>query len=308
MIDVTLIGTAALAPIPERALTSALLTCEGHSVLFDCGEGTQSAARKAGVSLMKTDIIALTHYHGDHIFGIPGLMQTMFSAGRTETLYFAGPEGLADVIATFMKLAGALSYDVGLIEIPADGLRLCELVEGWPKAAMLTSFPTKHRCRSQGYSFTLSRAGKFSTERAEALGVPLKQWRTLQNGISVEVNGKMILPEQVLGEPRKGLKVVFTGDTAMCDSLIEGAKGADLMICEATYGENEQAELAVERGHMNFAQAAMTAKRAGVKELWLSHYSQIITRPSAYLPNAEKIFPASKCGYDGLSKTLNFDS
>ena len=307
MIDVTLIGTAALAPIPERALTSALLTCGGHSILFDCGEGTQSAARKAGVSLMKTDIIALTHYHGDHIFGIPGLMQTMFSAGRTETLYFAGPEGLADVISSFMKLIGPLTYDVALIEVPEDGLKLSEVIDGWPKAARLSSFPTKHRCVSQGYSFTLSRAGKFSPEKAEALGVPLKQWRVLQNGASVEVEGRTVLPEQVLGEPRKGLKVIFTGDTAFCGSVIEAAKGADLMICDSTYGENEQAGLAVERGHMNFSQAAMTASSAGVKELWLSHYSQMITRPNVYLPNALEIFGNAVCGYDGLSKTLRFE-
>ena len=125
MIDVTLIGTAALAPIPERALSSMFLTCGGHSVLFDCGEGTQSAARKAGVSLMKTDMIAITHYHGDHIFGVPGLLQTMYSAGRTEPIYIAGPEGLREVMSLMMSLTGELGFDVVLAEIPADGLRLC---------------------------------------------------------------------------------------------------------------------------------------------------------------------------------------
>lgn len=306
MVDVTLIGTAALAPIPERALSSALLTCGGRSVLFDCGEGTQSAARKSGVSLMKTDIIAITHYHGDHIFGIPGLLQTMYSAGRTEPIYFAGPEGLHGVMYHLLTLAGELSYDVGLVEIPADGLRLCELADGWPREAVLSAFPTKHRCVAQGYSFELGRAGKFNPERARELGVPLKLWRELQAGRTVVVDGREILPGHVMGERRRGIKVVFTGDTAMCESLVDGARGADLMICEATYAEDEHAEKAIARGHMNFAHAAETARLAGVRRLWLTHYSQSVMNPEAFLTNATRIFQETVCGHDGMSATLGF--
>lgn len=308
MIDVKLLGTAALAPIPERALSCALLTCGGHSVLFDCGEGTQSAARKSGVSLMKIDIIALTHYHGDHIFGLPGLLQTMFSAGRTETLYITGPEGLYEVMTLIMKLTGALSFDVEIFETPSEGLRLCEMISGWPDEAVLSSFATKHRCRSQGYSFTLGRAGRFNPDRAQALNVPVKLWRELQKGNTVFVEGREILPDMVLGERRKGLKVVFTGDTAMCDSMIEASKGADLLICDATYGDEEHREIAIERGHMNFSQAAMTAKKSGVKTLWLTHYSQSVTKPEYFLHNAKKIFDNAVCGYDGMSAELRFDS
>ncbi|MBQ7192976.1 MAG: ribonuclease Z [Synergistaceae bacterium] len=306
MIDVTLIGTAALAPIPERALSCALLTCSGHSILFDCGEGTQSAARRAGVSLMKTDVIALTHYHGDHIFGIPGLLQTMFSMGRTETLYFAGPSGLTEVMSLILRLTGELPYDVGLVEIPSGGLRLHELVDGWPSESLLEAFPTRHRCASQGYSFTLGRAGKFNPSKAQELGVPLKLWSVLQKGESVFFDGKEIKPKQVLGERRKGLKVVFTGDTAMCNSLIEASKDADLLICDATYGDEAHAETAAERGHMSFQQAAKCASLASVQALWLTHYSQIVTRPSVFLPKAQEIFPNTICGHDGMSVTLSF--
>ncbi len=308
MIDVTLIGTAALAPIPGRALSCAFLTCGGHSVLFDCGEGTQSAARRAGVSLMKTDIIALTHYHGDHIFGIPGLLQTMFSAGRTEPIYIAGPEGLFDVMSLILGLTGTLPFDVRLFEIPSDGLRLCEMINGWPYEALLSSFPVKHRCIAQGYSFTLNRAGKFNPSKAQELGVPVSMWRILQKGESVFVDGKEIQPSQVLGEKRRGLKVVFTGDTAMCDSLVNASKGADLLICDSTYGDDSRAEIAAERGHMTFSHAAETAKTAGVKKLWLTHYSQTVTNPEIFLPNAQRIFPDSICGYDGMSAELRFDS
>lgn len=306
MIDITLLGTSALIPLPERALTAMLLACGGHSILFDCGEGTQSAARKAGANPLKVDMIALTHYHGDHIFGMPGLLQTMCSMGRTETLYITGPEGLKTELEPILKLVGWTSYEIMLIEMPAEGLPLSQLVNGWPDGAKLSAFPTEHRVPSQGYCFTLSRAGKFMPQKARELGLPTNVWGLLQKGQSVQVGDKTILPAQVMGEARKGLKVVFSGDTAMCESLTCAAKDADLLISEATYGENEQAQLAAEHGHMNFAQAAQTAAAADVKELWLSHYSQMIEDPHLYLANATSIFANTKCGQDGMQATLQF--
>lgn len=309
MIDITLIGTAALFPTPERALTSVFLTCGGHSILFDCGEGTQSAARKAGVNFMKTDLIALTHYHGDHILGLPGLLQTMSNMKRTEILYITGPEGLQEELKTILKLARRTFYPIEPIEIPADGLKLSEFIRGWASEARLTAFKTEHCVPSQGYSFTLGRAGKFMPQTAEKLGVPVNQWGLLQKGQSVQVGDEIILPEQVLGEPRRGLKFVFTGDTAFCDNLITAAEGADLLISEATYGELDQAPHAIEHGrHMTFAQAAQVAKQAGVKQLWLAHYSQMIMNPQDYLRNATDIFPNTVCGKDGLSTTLHFEN
>lgn len=308
MIDITLIGTAALLPLPARALTAVFLSCGGHSILFDCGEGTQSAARKAGVSLMRTDIIALTHYHGDHIFGLPGLLQTMMSMERAEEpLYIVGPAGLEEAMAPILTLVGRTPYEIKLFEIPAEGLRLSELISGWSEAAKLSAFKTEHRVSSQGYVFTLERAGKFNPERAKELGVPLNLWKVLQRGQSVQVGGEIILPEQVLGAPRKGIKFVFTGDTSACESLIAAAAGADLLICEGTYGENEQGEMALEYGHMNFAQAAAVAKNANAAELWLAHYSQMIVDPNQYLPNATAIFANTICGRDGMTKTLKFE-
>lgn len=307
MIDVTLLGTSALVPLPERALTAVHLVSGGHSILFDCGEGTQSAARKAGVSLIKTDIIALTHYHGDHIFGLPGLLQTMNSLGRLEPLYIIGPEGLEKELAPILTLAGWLAYGLRLVEIPMEGVELNTLTKGWPDKARLIPFATEHRIVSQGYVFELPRAGKFMPEKAKAQGVPTNQWKYLQKGESVRLEDVTILPEMVMGPPRKGLKVVFSGDTAACDALVEAARGADLLICEGTYGEKEQAQLALDHGHMNFAQAAQVAAKAEARRLWLAHYSQMIENPEEYLPNAREYFPEAECGVDGKQITLQFE-
>ena len=306
MIDITLLGTAALAPLPGRALTAALLTVSGRSILFDCGEGTQSAARKAHVSLMKCDLIALTHYHGDHIFGLPGLMQTLDTLGRTDPLYLTGPKGLEKALAPILALVGWVNYPIELIEC-GPSLNLADLNTAWPREATLAPFRTEHRVASQGYAFTLSRAGRFMPEQAEALGVPKRLWGRLQSGEVVEVEGTEILPEQVLGKPRRGLKFAFTGDTRACPSLVEGARGADLLIAEATYGENEQAELACEHGHMTFSQAARMARQADVRELWLAHYSQMVYDPAQYLENATEHFENTVCGRDGMRCTLAFE-
>ena len=307
MIDITLLGTASLMPIPERALTSVFLSCGGRSVLFDCGEGTQTAARKAGVSLMKTDIIALSHYHGDHIFGLPGLFQTMFSMGRTEPLYITGPDGLMSALEPILTLTGFTSFKIIPFRLPREGLYLSELLGGRADGAKLTPFKTEHRVPSQGYAFTLDRAGRFMPDKAEALGVPRTEWKTLQRGRSVTVDGAEITPDMVLGEARQGLKFVFSGDTAACKSLINASKNADLLVCDATYAENEQAELAFEHGHMNFAQAASTALQAGTKRLWLCHYSQMIEEPTDYLENARGVFSRAECGVDGMKIQLRFE-
>jgi len=306
MIDVTLLGTAALMPIPDRALTAATLTCGGRTILFDCGEGTQTAARRAGVSLMKADVIALTHYHGDHIFGLPGLMQTMEVLGRTQPLTLVGPGGLHEAMRPILELVGHTGYPVRLAELPQAGVALAELSPGWPELARLIPFPTRHRVISQGYCFTLGRTGRFLPDRARALGVPVNQWGLLQRGRGVRVGDAEIQPSEVMGPPRRGLKVAFTGDTALFDGLAEAVAGADLLISEATYGENDQAQLAREHGHMTFAQAARVARRAGVKRLWLAHYSQMVEDPLLYLPDAVAVFEGAVCGEDGLSVTLRF--
>ena len=307
MIDITLLGTSALMPLPERALTAAVLSCGGRSLLLDCGEGTQIAVRRAGVSLMKADAFALTHMHGDHIFGIPGLLQTLGIQGRTEPLRLICPAGQEPTVALLLRLAEPLPFPVSAMALPPEGIALSALHPGWPDGARLTAFPTRHRVPSQGYAFTLDRAGRFLADQARALGVPVPLWRALQRGQRVEFDGRVIEPSEVLGPARRGLKVVFSGDTTACPELEDAARDADLLISEATYGEAEQAEMATEHGHMCFTQAAALAARAHVKRLWLAHFSQRVEDPALYLPLAQALFPAAVCGEDGMSMKLGFD-
>lgn len=191
MLTITLLGTAATMPLPDRALSAAFAACGGHGLLWDCGEGTQAAAHRAGVNLMRADAICLTHYHGDHIFGLPGLLQTLGAQGRTRPLALLGPEGLPDIWAAVRALTGPLPYPVKpQVLMPGQPLALDALSEGWPAGARLVPFATKHRVKSLGYRLELPRAGKFSPEQAQALGVPVQQWKLLQKGQSVAVEGR----------------------------------------------------------------------------------------------------------------------
>ena len=303
MIDITLIGTAALHPLPGRALTAALLSCGGHAILFDCGEGTQSAARAAGVNALGVDMIALTHYHGDHTFGLPGLLQTMNVQGRAAPLVITGPGDLKQALAPILALVGWTAYPIALVPMPGEGLRL----PGWPDGARLSAFPTRHTVPSQGYVFELARAGRFDPERARALNVPQALWKTLQRGEKVNVGNRQVEPREVMGPPRKGIKFVFSGDTRPCERLVEAARDADLFICEATFADDAQAEAANRHGHTLFSQAGEMAARAGAKRLWLAHYSHMVEDPPAALLQAQARFPRAECGEDGKRITLRFE-
>ena len=306
MVQATLIGTAATMPLPDRALAAAAIGAQGRLILLDCGEGTQTAARKARVSLLKIDLIALTHYHGDHIFGLPGLMQTMGSLGRTEPVTITGPEGLDAVMAPILALAGELPYEVQTISLPPEGLPLRTLHPSWPQEARLFPVSTRHRVVSQGYRFVLGRPGRFLAERARQLGLPRQLWGTLQHGQPVAWAGRMIQPCEVLGPARRGVTVVYSGDTMPCEALAQAAADADLLICEATYALEEQAEQATAYGHMTFAQAGALAARAGARRLWLTHYSAMIADPQAEAFRAWEHFPGAVCGMDGMGEELSF--
>lgn len=306
MLTITLLGTAATMPLPERALTVALAECGGHSLLFDCGEGTQTAARRAGVNLMKLDAICLTHYHGDHLFGLPGLLQTLGCQGRTRPLFLVGPEGLPQVWDAIRALTGPLPYPIQIQEVGTEPIALKEWKDA-ASGARLLPFRTRHRVPSCGYRLELPRAGRFLPQQAKALGIPVTEWKHLQHGEAVKVDGIIIEPSQVLGKPRKGLSFVFSGDTAPCAALKKAAEGADLFICDATYPEAAQEAQAKQYGHSTFEQGAKIAAEAGAKRFWLAHYSPMITDPEEFLPLAQAIFPAAECGFDGKQIILRYE-
>ena len=265
---------------------------------------------------MRTDVIALTHYHGDHIFGLPGLLQSMNLAERKRPVYIVGPVRAGGTIfqelAPVLTLAGNLDFEIRPLAMPAEGIALAELFPEWPSLARLDCFPTDHRVTSCGYIFSLGRRGRFLVKKALAAGVPKVLWHVLQEGNEVtfedaEGISRSISPEEVLGPDRKGIKVVFSGDTRYCGSLIGAAKDADLLICDSTYGSDDQEETAYEYCHMTFSQAGRTAKLSGAGRLWLTHFSQRMNDPEEFLGSALAEFPEAECGFDGKTLSLDFE-
>lgn len=308
MLDITMIGCGATMPLPGRAVAACAVKHNGRVALLDCGEGTQAAARAAGVSLVRVEAVLLTHYHGDHIFGLPGLLQTMASLGRTAPVRLLGPAaddagGLAHWAGLLLALAGPLPFAVQCVPLPA-AQKTIPLWDG----LSVTAFPMAHRVPCVGYRFDLPRAGRFLAPQAQALGVPRPLWGVLQKGEAVTLaDGRTVTPGQVLGLPRRGLRVVYACDTAPCAAVTAQAADADLLICDGTYADDAEADKAALYGHCTFRQAAQMAADAGVRRLLLTHFGGALTDPAAALPAAQSIYPAAAAAHDGLTLRLVFD-
>lgn len=300
MLDVCLLGTGGMMPLPYRWLTALMTRFNGSHLLIDCGEGTQIAIKEKGWSFKPIDVICFTHYHGDHISGLPGLLLTMGNTDRTEPLTLIGPRGLERVVNSLRVIAPELPFELKFIEI-TEPVQSFE-INGY----RLTAFRVRHNVICYGYTIEIDRAGKFDVERAEAQGIPKQYWRYLQKGDSIELDGKILTPDMVLGAPRKGIKLTYCTDTRPTDSIREHAAGSDLFICEGMYGEKEKASKAVEYKHMTFYEAAALAKDAEVKEMWLTHYSPSLTRPEEFMDEVRDIFPHAVAGKDRMSVELDF--
>ncbi len=301
MFEVCLLGTGGMMPLPHRWLTSLMVRYNGINVLIDCGEGTQVALKEKGWSPKPIDLILFTHFHADHISGLPGMFLTLGNSERTEPVTLVGPKGLKKVVESLLIIAPQLPFEINYIEIDGDSMRFDF------KDFHIDAFKVNHNVTCYGYSISIDRAGRFDSDKAKELNIPLKFWSKLQKGETVEDETGIYSPEMVMGPPRKGIKVTYTTDTRPCKNIPLFAKDSDLFICEGMYGDTEMLEKAKEHKHMTFAEAATMAKEANVQEMWLTHYSPSLFKPKEYIDNARSIFPNSIAAKDGMSADLRYD-
>jgi ribonuclease Z len=303
-LSVCFLGTSAARPTIERGVSALAIIREGETLLFDCGEGTQRQMMRYGVSLTLNDIF-FTHFHGDHLFGVAGLLRTMALQGRTDSLNLWGPRGARRVLNR--------SIDVGIDRLPF-AIEITELSPGDRLdrgAYALAAHEAVHGGASLGYALVEeTRRGRFNPEHARELGIPEGPlWGRLHRGEPVELpDGRVVNPSELVGSPRPGRTIVISGDTRPCEATIDAARGADLLIHEATFGD-EEAERAGETGHSTAREAASVAAQAGVKRLVLTHFSARYSRDAGeLLRQAREVFPESGLARDGMELDVPYDA
>lgn len=300
MLDICLLGTGGMLPLPDRYLTAMLARYNGRKLLIDCGEGTQVTMRMLGWGYKTLDIICFTHYHGDHVTGLPGLLLTLNNTGRTEPLTLIGPPGLRRVVEGLTIVSRDIGFPLEYIELPYEKQSL-QVGDFY-----ITVLPVPHNVKCFAYSIENKRLPKFMVEKAQANEVPQRIWKKLQQGETVELEGKVYTPDMVLGEERKGIKVSYSTDCRPIQQLEELVKDSDLFICEGMYTDDEYFDQVKKHKHMLASEAAKVAKNANAKELWLTHFSPAL--PTAYInvEQAKQIFPNTVAGYDRMTKTIDF--
>ena len=300
MIEAVLLGTGGMLPLPHRWLSNLLLRTNGALTLFDCGEGTQIAWRQTGWSMRRLEAICLSHTHADHVAGLPGLLHAVANADRREPISIFGPPGTAEVVRGLRTIAPYLPYEVQLTELRSG--------ETFPMPGGMTGScqAGEHALPVLAYRAQLPRSRGFLPDRARALGIPIEHWGSLQRGASAAWEGGFASPDEVLGPPRSGLSVVYVTDTRPTPELVTFASEADLLVCEGTYGSDEDAGKALKNRHMTFREAASLARDAAVQRLWITHFSPGLDDPQGFVGNAREVFPDAVVGHDGLSGVLAF--
>lgn len=306
MVDLLLLGCGGGMPMPNRFLSAVLISYKGRKILVDCGEGTQVSMRMANAGFKTIDVICITHIHGDHIVGLPGLLATIGNSGRTEMLTIVGPEGITDTVNKLRVIANWLPYEINIIENPKEIFDIKNEYINWDtKISMLE---LDHSSPCLGYSFYFERQPKFDVKKAMKNNVPKILWNRLQkNAEKITLNGIEYDSKMIFGNERKGIKISMTTDTRPTEGIDKFIENSDYFICEGTYGADEDLSKAIKNKHMTFREAATLAKNGRVKNLLLTHFSTAMNEPEIYLNNAKEIFENTIIGFDRYDVTLNFE-
>lgn len=300
MLDICLPGTGGVIPQENRWLSCCWMEYQGSALLIDCGEGTQIALKKSGCKLSRLDTLLITHFHADHIAGLPGLLLTLGNSGKTTPLTIVGPAGLGQVVSSLMIIAPVLPYPLRIGELAPQEKGAFEIA-----GLQISCLPLSHAIPCFGYGVTVQRKPVFNPHKAEQFGVPKPLYKTLHAGQPVRLeDGRVIEPPMVLDGDRKPIFVCYCTDTQPIAAIADFARGADLLICEGMYGDDGLHEKMEERGHMVFSDSAGLAKKAGANQLWLTHFSPACSNPEESLDCARQIFLNTQAAYDGIRLTL----
>ena len=311
MIDLTLLGCGGGMPMPNRHLSSLMINFSGRKILIDVGEGTQVAIRENKLGFKAIDIILITHAHGDHIVGLPGLLATIGNSGREEPLTIIGPTGINNVINGLSVLFPYLPYELTIEEnikelgftLNKTNLNLSDINKS---EVILKTEELDHSAACLGYSLYFKRRRKFNLEKAIEMKVPKVLWSKLQKEEVVNFEGITYDSSMVLGDERKGIKLSFITDTRPNEKIVNLVYESDLFICEGTYGSDEDINKAIKNKHMTFREAANLAKSSKVNELLLTHFSPAMNEPKDYISNAKEVYNNTVIGEDGMVKALKF--
>lgn len=304
MVEITLLGCGGSMPVPNRYLSSLLINYRGRKILIDCGEGTQVSMKIVNCGFKTIDYICITHLHGDHIIGLPGILSTIGNCGRTEMLTIIGPKGIKEVIDAFRLIVRELPYDINIIENPKEDILVSNNYIN--KDIIISTLEVEHSTPCIAYSFYIKRKAKFDMEKAMKNNVPKILWSKLQNGREIKLEGNIYTKDMVLGQPRKGIKVSFVTDTRPIKEIMDFVDNSDLLVCEGMYGDDCDLERAIKNKHMTFRESATIAKQSNVETMVLTHFSPIIKDPNIYIENAMEVFENTIIGTDRLKLNLLF--
>lgn len=311
MVEFCLLGCGGNLPMAERYLSAGIISYKGHKILIDCGEGTQVSMKIEGTGFKAIDVICITHCHGDHIIGLPGLLATIANSGKQTPLTIIGPDDIERVVEGLRVIVPYLPYEVNIIKSP--GKAGFTLEDNYLKFTEknsqieISTIHCEHSAPCIGYSFYFRRDRKFDVNSATENGVPKVLWNRLQKGESqIEYEDRVFTSEMVLGEERRGIKVSYITDTRPIENIVGFIEGSDLFICEGNYGADEDQEKAVIKKHMTFREAASLAKTGKVKKMILTHFSPAMLNPENYLQNAVSVFENAIIGSDRLKIELSY--